>query len=147
MILSTPETTHAAGHSLAPHLRAGDIVALSGNLGVGKSTFTRGLLAGLGFEGDVPSPSFALVIPYAPPDVRLPLWHVDLYRLERQEDVEELGLDDALDEGALVIEWAERLGSRLWPDALKIEITRLNEGGRCLTAQAPPSWEGRCPLI
>jgi tRNA threonylcarbamoyladenosine biosynthesis protein TsaE len=147
MILPTPEATHAAGLSLAPHLRAGDIIALSGDLGAGKSTFTRGLLAGLGFDGDVPSPSFALVIPYAPPALRLPLWHVDLYRLDSADEIEELGLDDALTDGALVIEWAERLGGRLWPESLKIMIAAHEDGGRCLTATAPPSWEARCPLI
>ena len=136
----------AAGERLAPVLRAGDIIALSGDLGAGKSTFARGILNGLGFSGDVPSPTFGLVIPYDTPDVQLPVWHVDLYRIEEPRDIEALALDEALDEGALLIEWPERMGDRLWPDALRLTLTHEPSGGRRLTVTVPPSWEGRCPL-
>ena len=146
MLLLTAADTRAAGVALAPHLRAGDVLALSGDLGAGKSTFARGLLEGLGFEGDAPSPSFALVIPYAPPALRLPVWHVDLYRIEKSEEAEELGLDDALEEGALVVEWPERLGARLWPEALRLRF-ETHGAGRLLTAAAPPSWGARWPPI
>ena len=71
MILPDAEATDAAGRLLAPLLEPGDVIALSGDLGAGKTSFARGILAGLGFEGEVPSPSFALVIPYAPPLLRL----------------------------------------------------------------------------
>lgn len=146
MILPDAHATHAAGRALAASLRQGDVIALSGDLGAGKSSLARGLLEGLGFAGEVPSPSFALVIPYAPPEVRIAVWHVDLYRLDRPEEAEALALDEALDDGALVIEWPERLGARLWPEALRIRLEFDANGGRRLTVSVPPSWEGRCPL-
>jgi tRNA threonylcarbamoyladenosine biosynthesis protein TsaE len=145
VILSDAAATDAAGRALAPHLRAGDIVALSGDLGAGKTSFARGVLAGLGFAQEAPSPSFALIIPYAPPDVRLPVWHVDLYRLDDESEVEQLGLDDALSDSVLIIEWPERMGARLWPEALRLHFEAI-EGGRRLTVAAPPSWEARCPF-
>lgn len=145
MILADAEATHRAGMALAPNLRAGDIVALSGDLGAGKTSFARGILAGLGFAGEVPSPSFALVIPYAPPTVSLPVWHVDLYRLKDAAEAEALALDDALYDAALLIEWPERLGDRLWPEALRLRFD-ADGAGRRLTANAPPSWEARCPF-
>lgn len=145
MILADADATHRAGLTLAPHLRARDIVALSGDLGAGKTSFARGVLQGLGFAGEVPSPSFALVIPYAPPAVSLPVWHVDLYRLEDEREAEALALDDALFDAALLIEWPERLGDRLWPEALRLRFDAEGTGRR-LTVTAPPSWEGRCPF-
>src|SRR4051794_8379282 len=102
MRLLTAEAVEGAGFALARALRAGDIIALTGNLGAGKTTFARGLLRGLGHAGEVPSPSFAIVQPYEPPSVGLPLAHVDLYRLEEDGEVGELGLDDWLYNGALV---------------------------------------------
>jgi tRNA threonylcarbamoyladenosine biosynthesis protein TsaE len=146
MFLAGPEDTEAAGRSIADVLRRGDIIALTGGLGAGKTSFTRGILNGLGFSEEVPSPSFALVLPYEPPAVRLPLWHVDLYRIENAEEVEALGLDEVLDDGVLVIEWPERLGTRLWPEALRLAFDPLESGGRRLTVTLPPSWEGRCPF-
>lgn len=146
MILRDAEATEAAGRALAKTLRPGDVVALSGDLGAGKTCLARGILSGLGFDGDVPSPSFALVIPYAPPAVGIPVWHVDLYRLECAEEAEELGLDDALSDSALLIEWPERLGERVWPEALKIRLDDTGTGARRLTVSIPPSWETRCPF-
>ena len=146
MILSDAAATDAAGRLLAPQLQCGDVVALSGDLGAGKTSFARGILAGLGFDGEVPSPSFALVIPYAPPSLRLPVWHVDLYRLDDPTEVEELGLDDALCDSVLLIEWPEGLGDRLWPSTLRITLKDDGDGGRRLTVSVPPSWELRCPF-
>ncbi len=146
MILPDAESTEEAGRALAAGLRPGDVIALSGELGAGKTCFARGVLYGLGFEGEAPSPSFALVIPYAPPAVSIPVWHVDLYRLESTDDAEELGLDDALSDSALLIEWPERLGDRLWPEALKIRLDDTGTGARRLTVSIPPSWEERCPF-
>ena len=149
MILSHPGETAAAGAALARILRPGDVVALGGDLGAGKTTFARGLIAALGFAGEVPSPSFPIVIPYAPPELDLPLWHVDLYRIDDPEEIEELGLDEARGDAALLIEWPERMGSRLWPDALRLDIARVELPGggdaRRLTWQAPAAWEGRWP--
>ena len=145
MILADASATDAAGRALAPHLRVGDVIALSGDLGAGKTSFARGVLAGLGFAEEAPSPSFALVIPYAPPDVALPVWHIDLYRLDEPHEVEQLGLEDALFDSALIIEWPERMGTRLWPHALRLHFEAV-DGGRRLTVVAPPSWEARCPF-
>ncbi len=142
MILTDEAATEAFGLKLGLELAPGDVVLLSGDLGAGKTCLARGILKGAGFMGDVPSPSFALVIPYDPPAVRLPVWHVDLYRLDRPDDAEQLALDDVLADGALIVEWPERLGERLWPGALALRLDP-NEGGRILTARVPPSWSAR----
>ena len=137
----------AAGAALAPCLRPGDIVALRGGLGAGKTTLVRGMLRALGLEEEAPSPTFAIVQPYAPPDVSLPLAHVDLYRLDMPEEAAELGLEEYLLDGALVIEWPERLGAALWPDALMVDIAVAPDDGiRRLTASVPPSWKDRWPF-
>ncbi|AHE53423.1 tRNA (adenosine(37)-N6)-threonylcarbamoyltransferase complex ATPase subunit type 1 TsaE [Sphingomonas sanxanigenens] len=145
MRLVDAEATAAAGAALAALLRPGDIVALSGGLGAGKTTFARGLLSALGLEEEAPSPSFAIIQPYEPPEVRLPVLHVDLYRLDAPEEAEELGLDDALLDGALLIEWPERLGDRLWPETLRLSFAVEPDGARRLTAEVPGAWETRWP--
>jgi tRNA threonylcarbamoyladenosine biosynthesis protein TsaE len=127
---------------LAAILRPGDVVALSGGLGAGKTTFARGLLRGLGWTGEVPSPSFTLVQTY-PTDP--PLWHVDLYRLDSADEADALGLDDAWDTSVVVIEWPERLGDRLPADALRLRLDGAGGATRTLTWGLPPSWEGRWP--
>jgi tRNA threonylcarbamoyladenosine biosynthesis protein TsaE len=143
MLLQDPDATEAFGRRLAASLRAGDVVALYGDLGAGKTTLARGILRGLGFAGDVASPTFPIVVPYEA--LAVPLWHVDLYRLDDPAEVEELGLDEALAEGALVIEWPERLGTGLWPEALRLTLERQGEGARALTAEVPAAWGGRWP--
>lgn len=145
MRLEGPYATEALGRSLAPVLRAGDVLALFGDLGAGKTTLTRGILRGLGFEGDVASPTFPIVQPYSAPDVSLAVWHVDLYRIDDPTEIEELALDEALYDSALIIEWPERLGGNLWQDALRLHLSVAEEGARALTAEAPPAWEGRWP--
>ncbi|HEV2080409.1 MAG TPA: tRNA (adenosine(37)-N6)-threonylcarbamoyltransferase complex ATPase subunit type 1 TsaE [Allosphingosinicella sp.] len=145
MLIQGPEASEAMGRALAPSLEAGDVVALFGDLGAGKTTFSRGIIQGLGFEGDVASPTFPIVQVYEEPDVRLPLWHVDLYRIEHEAELEELALDEALGHAALVIEWPERLGSALWPETLRLHLSIAGEGLRSLTATVPAAWEGRWP--
>lgn len=144
VLLGDAAATERAGSALAERLRAGDVVALFGNLGAGKTTFARGVLRGLGLRGDVPSPTFPLVLAYDPPDVRLPVWHVDLYRVEAPEELEELGLEEAREAGVLLIEWPERL-PRLWKDALRLHLDPAPGGGRALTAEVPPAWGSRWP--
>jgi tRNA threonylcarbamoyladenosine biosynthesis protein TsaE len=144
MELATPEATEAFGGALARALRAGDVIALHGDLGAGKTTLARGLLRALGFEGDVASPTFPIVQPYD--DIDPPVWHVDLYRIEDPSELEELALDEARGHAALVIEWPERLGARLWPDALHLRLDAAPAGARALTALVPPAWEARWPL-
>jgi tRNA threonylcarbamoyladenosine biosynthesis protein TsaE len=141
--LDGPEATEALGRRLAPLLRAGDVVALFGDLGAGKTTLARGILAGLGHDGEVASPTFPIVIPYD--TLRLPAWHVDLYRLEQPAEIEELALDEALDDGALIVEWPERMGDALWGHSLRLTLRREGEGARALTAEVPAAWEARWP--
>ena len=141
--LAGPEATEALGRALAASLRAGDVVALCGNLGAGKTTLARGILAGLGHQGDVASPTFPIVIPYD--HLSLPVWHVDLYRIEDAAELDELGLDEALSDGALLVEWPERAGTAAWRHALRLVLNREGEGARALTAEVPPAWEGRWP--
>ena len=143
MILTGEEQTAAAGRALAQAARSGDVITLSGPLGVGKTALARGFIAALGHDGEVPSPSFAIVQPYD--DVDPPVWHVDLYRIDDPAEIEELGLDSAAD-AVLLVEWPERAGEHSWPDALRLSLGFGQDGDRILTAKVPPSWEGRWPL-
>lgn len=131
----------AIGAVLAP----GDVVLLSGDLGAGKTTLARAMLTARGLAGEAPSPTFAIVQPYAPPEVDLAVAHVDLYRIEAEEELIELGLDDYLFDGALLIEWPERLGAQGWPEALSLHISGEGDA-RVLTAEVPAAWEARWPL-
>lgn len=142
MILASEAETAALGAALAGVVRGGDVITLSGALGAGKTALARGLIAALGHQGDVPSPSFAIVQPYE--DLDPPVWHVDLYRIEDASEIAELGLDGAAD-AVLVVEWPERAGAEAWPDALALSLEFGQAGERILTAKVPPSWEGRWP--
>ena len=144
IILKDSQATEKFGRALAGRLRAGDVVALFGDLGAGKTTLARGLLEGLGHLGDVASPTFPIVQTYDPPDTRLPVWHVDLYRIEHAAELEELGLDEALVDGVLLIEWPERLPA-LWPQSLRLRLSGHEGGGRALTAEVPVAWGERWP--
>jgi tRNA threonylcarbamoyladenosine biosynthesis protein TsaE len=142
MRLEDEEATLALGAMLARVAKPGDVITLSGPLGVGKTAFARGFLAGLGHEGEVPSPTFAIVQPYDGLDP--PVWHVDLYRIEDASEIEELGLDSAA-EAVLLVEWPERAGDKLWPEALRLSFEFGPAGDRILTAKVPPSWVERWP--
>ena len=143
--LATPADTEAFGASLAALVRAGDVITLNGPLGAGKTSIARGLLAALGLAGEAPSPSFAIVQPYAPPEVRLPVLHVDLYRVQNPGELEELGLDEGLDDSLLIVEWPDRAGPDAWPDALVLTLEFTPDGARGLTIGRPPAWEPRWP--
>ena len=143
MQLASEAATRAVGAVLAATLRPGDVIALSGDLGAGKSTLARAVIRALGWPGEVPSPTFTLVQPYDPPDVRLPVWHCDLYRLDSPAQADALGLFET--DAALLIEWPERLGSRLPADALGLRLEGSGDAPRRLTWRAPPAWEGRWP--
>ena len=142
MILEDEQATAAFGAALAKVARRGDVITLSGPLGVGKTALARGFIGALGHQGDVPSPSFAIVQPYEELDP--PIWHVDLYRIERSSEIDELGLDSASD-AVLLVEWPEHAGDRVWPEALALSLEFNPDGARILTAKAPPSWDGRWP--
>lgn len=131
-----------AGAALTAVLRPGDVVTLTGALGAGKTTLVRGVLAALGHEGEVPSPTFAIVQPYD--TTTIPVAHADLYRLEDPSELEELGLDELLD-GALLVEWPDRAGEAAWPQALRLTLELLPDGRRALTWEVPLAWEGRWP--
>jgi tRNA threonylcarbamoyladenosine biosynthesis protein TsaE len=133
----------AIGARLASVLRAGDVVALSGELGAGKTTLARAILEALGHEGEVPSPTFTLVQTYA--DLAPPVAHADLYRLSHPAEAEALGLDDWLLEGALLLEWPERLEGAIWPQRLWLRLEGAGGPDRRLTWDAPAAWEGRWP--
>ncbi|WP_395623946.1 tRNA (adenosine(37)-N6)-threonylcarbamoyltransferase complex ATPase subunit type 1 TsaE [Sphingomonas daechungensis] len=142
MILPDESETRAFGQRLAALLRSGDVVTLRGPLGVGKTALARAILKALGHEGDVPSPSFAIVQPYD--DLSPPVWHVDLFRIEDHGELEELGLDAAAD-SVLLVEWPEKAGAGLWPQALALTLDFAADGARSLTANVPSSWQGRWP--
>lgn len=142
MILADEEATARLGAELAALTRPGDVIALSGPLGVGKTALARGFIGALGHRGEVPSPSFAIVQPYE--DLDPPVWHVDLYRVEDPSEIEELGLDSAAD-AVLLVEWPERAGDGAWPDALRLSLEFGQDGARSLTVRVPPAWEERWP--
>ncbi|WP_288409581.1 tRNA (adenosine(37)-N6)-threonylcarbamoyltransferase complex ATPase subunit type 1 TsaE [uncultured Sphingomonas sp.] len=145
MHLADEAAAQAFGAKLAAVVRPGDVIALSGPLGAGKTSIARGLLAALGLAGEAPSPSFAIVQPYDPPEVRLSVLHVDLYRIEDPDEAVELGLDEA-DDALLLVEWPERLGDDHWRDGLWLTLAFDDAGGRRLTARVPDAWESRWPL-
>lgn len=150
LILPSATASHTLGLWLARVVRAGDAIALSGPLGAGKTSIARGLLAGLGLAGEAPSPTFAIVQPYEPPEVRVPVLHVDAYRLRSPNEAEELGLDEARGDSVLVVEWPEKLGAGALADALWLTIGPVasegaDGGGRALTWAAPAAWDGRWP--
>lgn len=126
--------TRALGTRLGARAAAGDVIALVGPLGAGKTELARGIARGLAVEGPVSSPSFVLVAEHAG---RLPLFHVDCYRLAGAEDALAAGiLDDRAAEGVTVIEWADRLGDALPPGRLEIAIDGAGRSPRTLLLRA-----------
>lgn len=143
MILKDEQDAAAIGEKLAARLQNGDIVTFQGPLGVGKTTLVRAILHALGHEGEVPSPSFALVQPYDRLDP--PVLHADLYRLEDPDELLEIGLDE--DPRAIqLIEWPERAEEGAFARALALRLTFEPDGEtRRLTWSVPLAWEGRWP--
>jgi tRNA threonylcarbamoyladenosine biosynthesis protein TsaE len=133
----------AFGARIAPLLRPGDVVALAGGLGAGKTTLARAIIAALGHQGEVPSPSFAIIETYDPPAVRLPLVHADFYRLKRPEEADEIGLDDYRSGAALIAEWPEQAGGFAHePACLSIRLEAA-ETGRIAIVEPGADWLGR----
>jgi tRNA threonylcarbamoyladenosine biosynthesis protein TsaE len=130
-MLADAAATRRVGARLAALVRGGDTIALVGDLGAGKTTLVTGLVAALG-GGAAASPTFSLVNEY--PDGRLVVWHVDLYRIEREAELVELGLDDVTGDprGICVVEWADRFAV-LPPDHLRLELDHAG-AGRTLAA-------------
>src|SRR5262245_5248120 len=118
---ATAEDTRSIGESVAPLLVAGDAIALTGELGAGKTTFAQGLARGIGFEGVVLSPTFTLVREYR--SGRLPIVHADVYRLERVQDVVDLNLEESSEDGVLLVEWGDVVEPLLPQGHLIVELT------------------------
>lgn len=134
------------GAAIAAVVRPGDAIGLVGDLGAGKTTLARAILASLGLQDEAPSPSFAIVQPYDVPDVAIPVLHIDLYRIDDPMEIGELGLDEARADHLLLIEWPERMGAAAWSDMLMLSIEFAGENARRLTAQLPAAWGGRWPF-
>jgi len=137
VLLADLAATEGLGARIAAALSVGDAVALEGDLGAGKTTLARAILRSLGVTEDVPSPTFTLVQYYE--TQKLPIRHYDLYRIEKPEEVNELGLDEALDDGAALIEWPERALAWLPPDRLHVALS-MHDGARRAKISGPPRW-------
>lgn len=130
---SDAEALQKAGRRLGVILQAGDAVALEGPLGAGKTTFTQGVCAGLGAAGEVASPTFALMNVY---EGRLPVYHLDLYRLDDPARLRQLGYEaDLAESGVTLVEWADKHWPFWTDDVLRIRLEYLPDGRR-LTAEA-----------
>jgi tRNA threonylcarbamoyl adenosine modification protein YjeE len=139
MTVTLPDlaATATLGAAIAGQLARGDAVLLRGDLGSGKTTLARAVLAALGVDENVPSPTFTLVQAYDTP--RFMVSHYDLYRLKRAEEMDELGLEEALEDGAALIEWPERAADRLPADALSVQLQADTE--RRATLEGPMRWQ------
>ena len=136
--LEDEAATAELGSRIAQALRAGDAVLLSGELGAGKTALARAILRALGVTEHVPSPSFTLVQGYETRD--LTLRHFDLYRIEDERELEELGLEDALADGAVLIEWPDRALARLPEESLRVDLRVTSELSRRARITGPPRW-------
>jgi tRNA threonylcarbamoyladenosine biosynthesis protein TsaE len=117
---ATAEETRSIGEAISPLLSRGDAIAVTGELGSGKTTFAQGLAGGLGYEGHVVSPTFTLVREYRP--ARLPVIHADVYRLERLQDVLDLELEQSAEDGVLLVEWGDAVEALLPDGHLVVEL-------------------------
>jgi len=127
----SPEQTRRIGEGLGAALQPGDVICLQGELGAGKTTFAQGLAQGWGSLDSVSSPTFILVNVYRRAD-GAQLFHLDSYRLESVPEAEQLDLDSMLAQGALIIEWPERLGKLIPAERMWITLEHVDEGGRQL---------------
>ena len=146
----TADDTRAIGAAIAPLLRPRDALVLTGDLGAGKTTFVQGLAAGLHVEDHVASPTFTLIREYAG---RLPVAHVDVYRLDRVQDVVDLALDEVADgDAVIVVEWGDAIDELLSDERLRVELTGLDPSGvdetrRIAIHLQGPSWAERRPAL
>jgi len=146
-----PDLAAMAGYGarIAAGLKAGDVVALEGGLGAGKTTLARAILAALGHAGEVPSPTFTIIETYDSPPLRLPVAHADFYRLEDPSELAEIGLDDYREGAVLLAEWPDHAGGfRHEAACLAIRLELVGEsgaGGRIAIADGGADWVGRMP--
>jgi tRNA threonylcarbamoyl adenosine modification protein YjeE len=137
IVLPDLAATAALAGRIAPLLRAGDAVALWGDLGAGKTTLARAILRALGVTEEVPSPTFTLVQSYETP--RLTVAHYDLYRLKSARELHELGFREALEDGAVLVEWPERAPEFLPDETLHLRLA-LEDEGRRVKITGPERW-------
>jgi tRNA threonylcarbamoyladenosine biosynthesis protein TsaE len=136
---SSPDDTRAAGEALAELLQTGDAIVLCGDLGAGKTTLVQGVARGLGIDAVVTSPTFTLVKEY---EGRLPLTHVDVFRLQRLQDVVDLELEES--DGVMFIEWGDVVEDLLPEERLRIELTTdVDDARRLVVESEDRSWTGR----
>lgn len=145
VLLADLAATGALGQAIAGTLVKGSVVTLEGELGAGKTTLARAILRALGVDEAVPSPTFTLVQTYE--TGAFPVRHYDFYRIETVREIEELGLDEAIGEGAVLIEWPERAGDLLTGERLNIalEVGDGEERHTCLSG--PSSWLARIGVV
>lgn len=135
----------AFGARIAERLKPGDVIALEGGLGAGKTTLARGILAALGHDGEVPSPTFTIIETYDAPPLAVPVVHADFYRLEDPHEVYELGLDDYREGAVLIAEWPDHAGGfGHEPGCLSITLEDADEG-RIAIVKPGKDWLGRLP--
>jgi tRNA threonylcarbamoyladenosine biosynthesis protein TsaE len=138
LVTASPEETRAVGNALAGFLGPRDVVSLTGDLGAGKTTFVQGAAEALGVTEPVLSPTFTLVRRYRG---SIPVYHLDVYRLERMQEVLDVGFDEILDEGAVVfVEWGDAIDALLPLEHVQVELTLPLEGDRRRLAL---TWHGR----
>ena len=143
MTIALPDLAamEAFGQRIAARLAPGDVVALSGTLGTGKTTLARAILAALGHTGEVPSPTYTIIETYD--ELNPPVVHADFYRLEHPSDVEELGLDDYREGAVLLAEWPDHAGGFAHePACLAIDLEKVGDGREAVVTPGT-SWQGR----
>mgnify|MGYP002538025074 CR=1 FL=1 len=133
-ITNSPEETEKIGAAVGRIIPAGTVLAYRGDLGAGKTAFTRGLAAGLGYKGRVTSPTFAIVNEYE--GGRLPLFHFDMYRLNSADDLFDIGWEDYLSRGGVcAVEWSENVMDALPEDTVWVRIAREGDTARSITIE------------
>jgi tRNA threonylcarbamoyladenosine biosynthesis protein TsaE len=139
------DETRQAGATLGATLRPGDLVILVGDLGAGKTTFVKGVAEALGVSEPVTSPTFTIVQEY---EGRVPLAHVDVYRLERVQELHDLGFDELLEGRVVVVEWGDTVEAALPPDLLEVRITADGDDVRVIElATRGRAWATRTPQL
>ena len=133
------------GARIAAKVRAGDVVALEGGLGAGKTTLARAILAALGHEGEVPSPTFTIIETYDAPPLQVAVAHADFYRLEDPSEALEIGLDDYREGAVLLAEWPDHAGGFAHEAACLSILLETQGSGRAAVVKAGADWLGRLP--
>lgn len=135
----------AFGASIASELSPGDVIALEGGLGAGKTTLARTIISALGYEGEVPSPTFTIVETYDAPPLSLPVVHADFYRLEHPSEAQEIGLDDYREGAALIAEWPDHAGGFSREAGCLSILLETKGSGRIAIARGGANWLERMP--